>query len=215
MATYAYALIPNHFHFLAKCKPLTPEILEIIKTENTKKSFAFLEGKIDYNTFIISQYHRLFRSYVGAFNKQNNRIGNLFQDKFKRVVIKDAEHFRYMLLYIHHNGIHHKLGKEYTDYPHTSYSRYLNTQLTVTSKVPVNFTEIPVNVEVKGNRHLEDDCYPVRLFTEPVIKLFSGGGEKSLSAFIKFHEENKNGKGLYPNLVKYKDSTLDLPNDFR
>lgn len=23
MATYAYALIPNHFHFLAKCKPLS------------------------------------------------------------------------------------------------------------------------------------------------------------------------------------------------
>jgi hypothetical protein len=196
MATYAYALIPNHFHFLTKCKPLTAEIRKVIETENTKKAFAFLEKEIDYNTFIVSQYQRLFRSYVGAFNKQNNRIGNLFQDKFKRVSIKDAEHFRYIILYIHHNGIHHKLGKEYSDYPHTSYNQYLN-------------------IKPKDNRHLEDDCYPIRLFTEPVIRLFSDENEKSLLPFIKFHEENKNGQGLYPNLVKYKDSTIDLPDNLR
>jgi len=180
LATYAYALIPNHYHFLAKCKTVTPKIRKEIAKENTRKAHAFLEGEVDYNTFLVSQFKRFFTSYASAFNRQEERTGSLFQHKFKRIVIKDREHFRFMLLYIHHNGIHHNLVKEYTDWKHSSYPIYLEEKDSIITK-------------------------------SPILRMFKNENGRTLKEeFIKFHEENKNGVGIYPNLKKWKGSAFDF-----
>jgi putative transposase len=180
VATYAYCLIPNHFHFLIKCKTITPEIKEKIARLNTKKGNAFLADEIDYDTFIVSQFQSFFSSYSISFNKQQERTGSLFKNKFKRILIKDQEHFRFMLLYIHHNGIHHNLVKEYADWKHSSYPIYLGDVESIITK-------------------------------NPVLKIFENEDGITLKeAFIKFHEDNKDGLGLYPNLKKWKDSAFDF-----
>jgi len=204
MAVYAYALIPNHFHFLVKCKPVTPDILEKIKTENTKKSYAFLQGEVSYNDFIVGQFTRYFRSYAGAFNKENGRTGSLFQEGFKRITVQNREHFRFLLFYLHHNGIHHNLGKDFLDWIHTSYGYYLQQGNEVSNEVRGTF---------KVPRTSEDLL--IKLYFDTVLDIFSNEipysltkpSESSLNNFITFHEEQK--EGLYPNLKKYKGSTFE------
>ncbi len=122
--TYAYCLVPNHFHFLIKCKNPAPEILILIGKENTIKAEQYLSGKIEYNYFILSQFKRFFNCYSTSYNNEYNRTGSLFQSKFKRIIIPQKVHFKYMLYYIHHNVIHHGLAKEYHLWPHTSYLTY-------------------------------------------------------------------------------------------
>ena len=85
--------MPNHFHFLAKAKPLTPDILALIEKIPSQKASAFLRGEVDTNTFYTSQFKAMFNSYSGAFNKEQDRHGSLFQAKFKRIVIRDEVHF--------------------------------------------------------------------------------------------------------------------------
>ncbi len=180
LTTYAYCLIPNHFHFLVKCKTPSPEIRTFIETENTSKSNQFLAKEIPYNTFLESQFKRFFTSYVNAFNKQHDRRGTLLQSKFKRVAIQGEEHFRFMLLYLHHNSIHHNLGKEYEDWLHSSYHDYVE------------------NKEVKIARDIV-----LHLFSDENDKA-------GLNNFLKFHQKNKNGLGGYPNLIKMKKVAIDF-----
>ena len=45
LATYSYALIPNHFHFLAKCKQPTPTVINYIEKENTKIGNKYLSKR--------------------------------------------------------------------------------------------------------------------------------------------------------------------------
>lgn len=124
-STYAYCLLPNHFHFLIKIKKLTAASKELIRAENTIKANQFLEGKITLNDFLVDQFSRLFKSYTGAFNKENQRHGSLFQSKFKRVFVKNQGQFDYLLFYIHHNPIHHKLVKDYGEWSRCSYNLIL------------------------------------------------------------------------------------------
>jgi len=45
---FCYCLIPNHFHFLAKVKPLSETLLEHIKSQATVKSRKFINKEISY-----------------------------------------------------------------------------------------------------------------------------------------------------------------------
>ncbi|PSR14614.1 MAG: hypothetical protein DA408_00085 [Bacteroidetes bacterium] len=122
---YAYCLMPNHFHFLAKVKPLDEYLLEHIRTQQTQKAEAFLKSTIPYHSYLEDQFKRLFSGYTLAFNKQEeNRRGTLFQKRFKRVAISSDYRLLYMLAYIHHNPIHHRFYDNHTDWPHSSYQAF-------------------------------------------------------------------------------------------
>ena len=126
---YAYCLMPNHFHFLAKVKPLNEHLWTHIGLQQTKKAEAFLQNTIPYHTFLEDEFRRLFSGYALAYNKQeNNRRGALFQKRFKRVAVSSEYRLFYLLAYIHHNPIHHGFRMNYGDWPHTSYQAYLKLQ---------------------------------------------------------------------------------------
>jgi len=122
----AYCLMPNHFHFLVRLKPVTDGINAIIRREGTVKSFKFLEGEISFNDFLEDQFKRLFTSYALAFNKQQERTGSLFQKRFKRVLVKDDFKLWYLLAYIHHNPIQHKFCEKYEDWKYSSFQAFLS-----------------------------------------------------------------------------------------
>ncbi len=145
-ANYAYCLMPNHFHFLSKTRPLDDRILDKIAKENTKKASAFLEGDIPIKVFYESQFQRLFSTYSKAINKQEkNRYGSLFKAKFKRTLVKTEPDFLYYLQYIHHNPIHHGFAEDYLDWDYSTYFLYHD------------------NIDVEN------------LSKEPVLKLFKNG----------------------------------------
>lgn len=71
-----YSLIPNHFHLLLKQKP----------------------------AYAIEKFMRsLATKYVQYFNKRYQRIGPLFQDTYKAVLVKTDEQLLHLSRYIHLN----------------------------------------------------------------------------------------------------------------
>ena len=129
VAVAAYCLIPNHFHFLIRIKPIM-ESIKHLKKEGTSKSVKLLNGEINYNIFLEDQFKRLFSSYTLSLNKQIGRTGSLFQKRFKRVHVKDENKLWYLLAYIHHNPIHHGLCKEYEEWKYGSYNSFFSDKPT-------------------------------------------------------------------------------------
>ena len=72
---YAWCLMTNHFHLLIRERDW--KISEVIKS--------------------------LASSYVFYYNKKNERIGHLFQERFKSEPCNDMEYFVTLLRYIHQN----------------------------------------------------------------------------------------------------------------
>ena len=78
VAIGAYVLMPNHFHILAK---------EI--TQNGLSTFM----------------KKLTTGYSMYFNKKHERVGPLFQGRFKADHVVRDEHLKYLYVYIHLNPV--------------------------------------------------------------------------------------------------------------
>ncbi len=114
--TYAYCLLPNHFHILIKIKPE----LEINPTFNI--------SNID--CAITEQFRRLFMSYSKAINKQEKRKGSLFQRNLKIKPVLHINHLILLISYIHTNPIHHKYSHDFINYRWSSYKSILGDKST-------------------------------------------------------------------------------------
>lgn len=74
----AFCLMPNHYHLLLRQR---------------------LDGGI--TKFM----HKVGTGYTNYFNQKNERVGSLFQGRFKAVLIEDEYHFARMPFYIHLNPL--------------------------------------------------------------------------------------------------------------
>ncbi|MBP2659732.1 MAG: transposase IS200-family protein [Firmicutes bacterium] len=94
---YGYCLMDNHIHLLIK------------------------EGK----ETIGHTMKRIGVSYVGWYNRKYDRVGHLFQDRFKSEVVETDEYLLTVLRYIHQNPL--KAGKEKSlfNYKWSSYAEYI------------------------------------------------------------------------------------------
>jgi REP element-mobilizing transposase RayT len=119
---YAYSLLPNHFHLLAKMKE-EDEVrkeFEIIK----KKKFNPLQH--DVCDFIMERFSNFLNSYSKAFNKANKRKGALFMDYLKRSIVNKPDDFTSYTWYIHKNAVHHKLANSIGAWKYDSYQSLIS-----------------------------------------------------------------------------------------
>ncbi len=156
---FAFCLMPNHFHFLAKVKPLSDTLVNHVKAQKTVKSEGFLKAEIPYAEYLEDQFKRLLSSYALAFNKQQNRHGSLFQKRFKRISILDEYRLHYLLTYIHHNPIHHRFCRTYGEWKFSSWMAYQNLS------------------------------QPSLLNRQEVLSWFDDHTEKAYSRFLAYHEQ--------------------------
>ena len=79
--TYCWCLLPNHFHFLVRVKPLI-KIMECIEgKEFNNRSLTekkFLTNQCTISELIEHGFRRFFQSYSLAFNKVHQRKGICF-----------------------------------------------------------------------------------------------------------------------------------------
>jgi putative transposase len=104
--TYAYCLMPNHFHFLIRTK--------------TSKVFGNLGGLDKQPSRIITQ----------AFSNLFNRRGSLFMPNFKKKPITSDDYLTAIISYIHCNPIHHGFCEGVGDWPHCSYQSLISLKPT-------------------------------------------------------------------------------------
>jgi REP element-mobilizing transposase RayT len=105
--TYAYCLMSNHFHLLAKIK------------ENKSSELDPTQ-----------HFSNLFNAYAKSINKAYGRTGALFQRPFRRIEVTDIDYCRKLVCYIHLNPEKHGFAKDARSYCHSSYSELTSADTT-------------------------------------------------------------------------------------
>ncbi len=158
--TYAYCLMPNHFHLVLRIRKR--EIVEALiqnkidfknqyisnlsNFSSPPTNFSFSSnfskvsnfGKVkikklsdsEIEKYLSKQFANLFSSYTQAFNKVNHRMGSLFIKNFKRDPILIKAHFINTVIYTHRNPVHHGFRESYDEWPYSSYFDIVNGQAT-------------------------------------------------------------------------------------
>ena len=119
--TYAYCLLPNHFHLLVRVKNKSNFVVCKDRFPRPEDLQCMNEGEI-----VSELFRRFFMSYSKSINAQQSRTGSLFQKNFRRKLVNNELYFTSLVYYIHnqlkHHGFEHMDDK---DYPWSSYSRFL------------------------------------------------------------------------------------------
>lgn len=154
-----FTLMPNHFHLILKQK-----------TENG----------------IIKFMQKLGTGYTMYFNKKYNRVGSLFQGRFKAVLVSKDSHFIHLPFYIHSNPLDLNKSNEFS---------------TIMSSI--KFLENYRWSSFKD--YIGENNFPIITSRETILEFF--GGEKEYKkATIEWLEEREN------NLEKINDVILESPS---
>ena len=124
--TFAYNLLPNHFHLLVRIKNID-DIEEEFLLKKGNQPFTLEEVP----EFIMERFGNFLNSYTKAFNKINNRKGGLFMDTLRRVEIKNDSDLGSEIFYVHKNAVHHQYVSRIEEWKWSSYNSILSNSPTL------------------------------------------------------------------------------------
>lgn len=130
---YAFCLMDNHVHMVIKEE--IDSISRIMRRINT--------------------------SYAYYFNNKYDRVGHVFQDRFKSEEIESERHFLAAIRYVHNNPVKAKIVTEPSKFPWSSYNSYIG----------------------KGG-------YDTIISEEEILVFFSSNIDTAKALFIKYSTEN-------------------------
>ena len=98
---FAYCLMPNHFHF-----------------------FIRVNDGLNYEKGI----KNMLISYTKAINQSYNRVGSLWQGRYKSKKVDSEAYYTRIIIYIHQNPLTSGLVKKMEGYKYSSFSSYLSDE---------------------------------------------------------------------------------------
>ncbi len=113
---FAYALLPNHYHFLIR-------INEGATPQRVSPLCEFSE-----------QFKNLIQDYTYRINSRESRSGNLFLKPFRRLKIPSENYFTRLIFYIHFNPYKHLVCHEFRTYKFSSYQSLLSNNSTILNR---------------------------------------------------------------------------------
>jgi putative transposase len=121
--TFAYCLMPNHFHFLVRVRG--EEVL-FNQAQTLQPGKVLAKAEFSYPEFAMQQFSNFFNSYTKAYNKVYQRRGALFVDYLKRRRVEGEAYFTRLIHYIHYNPVHHQFCQNVAEWPYSSYQAVLS-----------------------------------------------------------------------------------------
>lgn len=115
--TYAFCLMPNHFHLLVGVKP-------DVNLSGFQNLTDLAMIKHPSNNPTVKAFSDFFNSYTKAFNKRYERKGNLFIRAFNRIPIETESQWQETFLYIHLNPVKHGFVDRTEDWKWSSWHGY-------------------------------------------------------------------------------------------
>jgi hypothetical protein len=143
--TFAWCLMPNHFHLLVRIKDESEIGFIPIKHKPPTglKATVGVSGAADGVSSMLApavvenpdgglnttnrkynpshQFSHLFNAYAQAYNKKYGRHGSLFENPFDRILVDNEKYYKNLVVYIHNNPSHHLFVEDSIEYPWTSY----------------------------------------------------------------------------------------------
>lgn len=113
--TYAYCLLPNHFHFLVYSKS-EEAVRSYLKEKHKEKTIYWIFS---------NAFSSLFQSYAQSINKIHKRTGHLFERPFHRIEVNSDLYFTRLIYYIHTNPQKHGFVEDFIEYEFSSYHSHL------------------------------------------------------------------------------------------
>lgn len=122
--TYAYCLLPNHFHLLVRIKTVEEQEKTLGVNNQTPRVTTARVLKPS------QQFSNLFNAYAKAINKAYGRTGSLFENPLGRIAVTSDSYFSQLVVYIHRNPQKHGLVDDFSTWPYSSYPAVLSTKPT-------------------------------------------------------------------------------------
>ena len=97
-----YTVMTNHGHFIIYTKNI----------ENLSKMMGIVNSK-----------------FAKFYNKNENRVGYVFRDRFKSIQIKNYKQLYRTIAYIHYNPVKAKIVENLDEYEYSSYKNYINNKI--------------------------------------------------------------------------------------
>ena len=166
---FAYCLMGNHIHLLIK-----------EEKEPLEQIFKRIGGK-----------------FVYWYNIKYQRVGHLFQDRFKSEPVEDDAYLFTVLRYIHQNPVKAKLCENVEDYRFSSYNEYTDRKWIVDTEFILDMMPIDefaaFNHEENTDKCLElEEKETVRLTDEQAREIIIGISNcRSVSDFEKLSKTEK------------------------
>jgi putative transposase len=165
--TFAWVLMPNHFHILVRIKENL--VYKYHKNDKTISKEDFNELK--WETRIIQDddinqnlktpiphkhFSHLFNAYALYFNTRTHRHGGLFERRFKRKSVDNMTYLKRLVLYIHHNPVHHDFCEHPTEYPWSSFSTFISIKPTrLNRKTVIGWFDDEANFRLHHNEDID------------------------------------------------------------
>lgn len=136
----------------------------------------------DLDESLASSIKSLTISYAQHYNKKYNRVGHLFQDRFRSEPVNDWDYFVTLLRYIHQNPVAAGMVSAVKEYTWSSWREYISpgkcvlpfcaTQ-SVLSKLPINELIVLVDTPLpKTQRMLDFDNDTAFKITDEKVRDF-------------------------------------------
>ncbi len=131
--TYAYCLLPNHFHFAIRTYTEEEQICLFSKN----RQISTENRQIFKPTPPSQAFKNLFNAYTRAYKQATCRTGKLFERPFHRKPVDSQHYLLTLIFYIHHNPQKHGFVTDFRDWPWSSYGAILSSKPTKLNRADV------------------------------------------------------------------------------
>ena len=180
---YAYCLMGNHIHLLIQ--EIKEPIEQIMK--------------------------RIATRFVYWYNIKYQRVGHLFQDRFKSEPVEDDAYFLTVLRYIHQNPIKAGICKKPQDYQHSSYNEFLDISYLINRDFVFDMIDKEQFI-VFNNEKTFDKCLDIE--DNPLIKVTDEQAQRIIEKYSKCKNvaefQNLDIKSRDKYLKKFKENGLSI-----